>query len=388
MRAAGPARTAGPTVHAAGLTRPPHTAGPALRAVGPSAHSAGSAAGTSQPKRLAGLDAFRLPAALLVAAIHTAPLSGVAPWLDALVTYTFGRVAVPFFVMVSGYFVLGPFCWQRRAAPLKKFLLRNTLLYLAAVALYLPLNLYAKNLPRTFGAAVRAFFWEGTFYHLWYFPALLLGCCLTAGLWRLWRPLAWGWAAGGWLFGLLGDSWYGATAVWPALRALYDSPCPVTACTRNSLLYMPLFLLLGAAAARPGARLPRPGGCRRGLAVFVPLLAAEGLATWAASWQRHNSMYLTLAPAVWFLFCLLLAWRPGKWGARLARAGGLSGDFYLLHPAVIVLVRGAAKPLKLTGLLVENAFIHWLTVSLLCLGLCAGLRAGRRAYRQKRGAAR
>ena len=38
-----------------------------------------------------GVDWFRLPAALLVIAIHTAPLSGISKGLDAAVTYGLGR---------------------------------------------------------------------------------------------------------------------------------------------------------------------------------------------------------------------------------------------------------------------------------------------------------
>lgn len=335
--------------------------------------------------RQRGLDAFRLPAALLVAAIHTAPFSGLNVEVDALLTYTLGRVAVPFFLMVSGYFVLAPALQDPRgswgqgvgARRLGRFLARNLLLYLAATVLYLPLTLYAHNLPQTVGAGLRALLWDGTFYHLWYFPALLLGCCLVLMLWRLSPGLCWGWALLGWAAGLLGDSWYGATPA--ALRAIYDSSCPVVACTRNGLLFAPLFLLLGATAALPKATRPSPADCRRALALFLPLLAAEGLLTWYLDWQRHNSMYLFLPPVVWFLFCLLLRWQPGPRLAPLVRGGRLAGAFYLLHPAVIVLVRGVAKPLRLTGLLVDNALLHWLTVCAVTLALCA---AGEALWRQ------
>ena len=43
------------------------------------------------------IDKFRLVAALLVIAIHTAPFASVDESLDYVLTYGVGRIAVPFF---------------------------------------------------------------------------------------------------------------------------------------------------------------------------------------------------------------------------------------------------------------------------------------------------
>ena len=51
------------------------------------------------------LDRFRLLAAVLVVAIHTSPLSTYTALGDFYLTRVLGRVAVPFFLMVSGYFL-------------------------------------------------------------------------------------------------------------------------------------------------------------------------------------------------------------------------------------------------------------------------------------------
>lgn len=52
------------------------------------------------------LDIFRLVAALLVVAIHTSPLSSFNADADFFLTRVLARVAVPFFLMVTGFFVL------------------------------------------------------------------------------------------------------------------------------------------------------------------------------------------------------------------------------------------------------------------------------------------
>ena len=49
------------------------------------------------------------------------------------------------------------------------------------------------------------------------------------------------------LIGLGGDSYYGLAAQVPALKTAYDAIFQVFSYTRNGLLYVPLFLLLGAA---------------------------------------------------------------------------------------------------------------------------------------------
>ena len=71
-----------------------------------------------QRKNYAAIDNFRLVAALLIVAIHTAPLASFSETADFLVTYCFGRVGVPFFLMVSGFFVLAPY--QRKMQPARR----------------------------------------------------------------------------------------------------------------------------------------------------------------------------------------------------------------------------------------------------------------------------
>ena len=49
------------------------------------------------------LDRFRLIAALLVIAIHTSPLASFSGEADFFLTRVLARIAVPFFLMVTGF---------------------------------------------------------------------------------------------------------------------------------------------------------------------------------------------------------------------------------------------------------------------------------------------
>ncbi len=76
-------------------------------------------------KRLSpALDRFRLLSALLVVCNHTSPLDSFAPGADFWLTRVLARVAVPFFFMVSGYFLS-----QRNWAHTGKFLKKTALVY-------------------------------------------------------------------------------------------------------------------------------------------------------------------------------------------------------------------------------------------------------------------
>lgn len=63
---------------------------------------------TTRQQTQTAIDPFRLVAAFLIVAIHTAPLSTFSETADFLFSYCFARIAVPFFLMTTGYFVLSP----------------------------------------------------------------------------------------------------------------------------------------------------------------------------------------------------------------------------------------------------------------------------------------
>lgn len=110
--------------------------------------------------------------------------------------------------------------------------------------------------------------------------------------------------------------------------------------TRNGLFYVPLFLMLGA-VSRPAEEGVR---ARDGVLLVVSLLAVatEACLTSALGWQRHDSMYLSLPFASWFLFRILLSVRP-RARCSLDAVAPASEAVYLVHPYAIVAVRGAAR---------------------------------------------
>lgn len=360
------------------------------------------------------LDSFRFAAALLVVAIHTSPLGFVSGDADFFLTRILARTAVPFFFMTTGHFVLKPLFSGggsgdtlsvdsvrpvRKGDPwavcaLKRCLKKLCLLYFVSILLYLPLGVYAGHYRElNLGGALKMLLFDGTFYHLWYFPACILGILLV---WLMSRFLSLKAAAICSLFlyaaGLLGDSYFGLADKIPFLHTAYEAMFTVFSYTRNGLFMAPLFLVMGVWAGNYlsvpyGTRRVSEAGCGghryfpgRSLspALFYGVCLALSLAACTAEafllrnqgLQRHDSMYLFLVPAVLFLYLLLCA-MPEKPSHKELRTICLW--IYILHPGFIVVVRGMAKPLGLTAFLVDNSILHYLSVTVLSVAASTGL---------------
>lgn len=359
-----------------------------------------------------GLDRYRLLAAFLVIAIHTSPLLSLNENADFFLTRIFARMAVPLFLMITGYYVAAKF-WEEEGKPseslriLLNFLKKIALLYGISIALYLPVGLYAGRYKDiTVAGILRMLIFDGTFYHLWYFPACMLGMVI---LWICSRcnrnrkgiaePK---WTAGEekqelsdpekkeavgfqrtmlltvilYVFGLLGDSYYGLTQQIPVLKHLYDGMFRIFSYTRNGIFLAPLFLMLGVWIARVEARITvqemgkhlyetqlhpvyiwnrRRAGI--GLLLSLALMTVEGFVLHGVQWQRHDSMYVMLPFVMLFLYIWICA-KPQPPSPQMRK---LSTWIYILHPAVIVVVH--ALPGGMGKLATGNSLVNYVLVA-------------------------
>ncbi len=336
-----------------------------------------------------GLDRFRPLAAALVVAIHTSPLTTVHADADFFLTRILARIAVPFFFMVTGQFVLADILSGGRRQILGKllpYLKKTGMLYGISILLYLPLGLYAGHYENpSLPGLLRMLLFDGTFYHLWYFPACILGICLLCLLGSFLGVQGMTITAGVlYLLGLLGDSYFGFIQDTPVLGAFYTHIFRISSYTRNGIFFAPLFLLLGARMnlQEKKQRMPRfvrlpyvkPNSRETSPALLAPLLllsflllTAEGFLLHGLEVQRHDSMYLMLPLTALLLYRLLLCWKvPSSRAAREIATG-----VYILHPAMIIVVRLIAKILHCTALLVDNSLVHYFLVLALSFAAAA-----------------
>ncbi|MCM1536405.1 MAG: serine racemase VanT catalytic subunit [Clostridium sp.] len=353
----------------------------------------------SHQRQFNALDSFRIIASLLVVAIHTSPFASFSATADFVLTRVLARIAVPFFFMVTGFFLLPPYLFghTKDYRRLSAFLKKTLILYLAAVLLYLPVNLYAGHFrDTTLWDKLRMLLFDGTFYHLWYLPAVILGAllvCLPAR--RLPFKAVMFLCLILYFLGLLGDSYYGIIAAVPGMKSIYEAIFFIFSYTRNGIFYAPVFLAMGAYLSQD-----RQNGAKRGKAlnpqslsiqqnvvdfsIFLIIMIAEGLLLHRFDMQRHDSMYIALLPCMFFLFRVLLAIEhknllSEKPCAGLFPAGylrTLSTYIYLLHPLCIILLRGFAKVVHLETILIDNSLIHYIVVCLLSCVASFGITTG------------
>ena len=157
-----------------------------------------------------GIDVFRVVAAFLVVAIHTSPLLSFSETADFVLTRIIARTAVPFFFMTSGFFLITRYA--ENADRLRTFLKRTAIIYAAGILLYIPVNIYNGyfSAPDLLPKLIQDLIFDGTFYHLWYLPAAMLGAAVA---WAAERSLGFRGAfiltGALYLIGIGGDSYYG-----------------------------------------------------------------------------------------------------------------------------------------------------------------------------------
>ncbi|MFC4810459.1 serine racemase VanT catalytic subunit [Paenibacillus sp. GCM10023250] len=322
------------------------------------------------------VDLVKLIAAVFVIANHTGPLTSWNREADYALTGIISHLTVPFFFMASGFFFFRPAKdGTRNKPPVKRFLWRVGGLYALGLLLYLPVNLYTGHFGpgMTFGLLLRDLFFGGTFYHLWYLPALLLGTAIVHALRLRLRDRTILLLAGAlYAVGLFGDSYYGLSAKAGALSGFYAQLFDIFGQTRNGLFFAPLFIALGAYA---GNRAGDGGGSRSArwygglFAASVALLLIEGTVLHKLRLPLHEDMYIALVPADYALFRLLTL--RGSRSRRRLRY--MSTAAYLLHPLVIIAVRGAAKLAGAQTVVVGNSFVFFAAVTVLTLLIAAAL---------------
>lgn len=315
-------------------------------------------------KRYAALDIFRLIAAFLIIGIHTSPLLSINETADFIFTHIIARVAVPFFLMVTGYFLYLSI-EKGNELYIKSTIKKLMGIYVFAIFLYLPLNIYGNYFKQKylFWQIVKDLVLDGTFYHLWYLPATIIGILLLVSLLRKFPvPHVLIITLGLYIVGLGGDSYYGIVTKFSAAHTIYKNLFKIMGYTRNGLFFAPVYLTLGALIAYSKYKIKTKIAVI-GLIISSGLLVKEGLLLHSLNVQRHDSMYIMLLPCMYFLFLLLLQYNRDN----IKELRILSLVIYMIHPWVIVIVRLLAKIMHLQKIFIYNNLIHFFLVSILTL---------------------
>ncbi len=307
-----------------------------------------------------GIDYSRFIAALLVIAIHTSPLASFSQTGDFIITRIIARVAVPFFLMTSGFFLISRNNYN--AKKLGVFIKKTALIYGIAILIYIPINIYNGyfRMDNLLSNIIKDIVFDGTLYHLWYLTASIIGAIIA---WYLVKkldyPKALIVASILYLIGLFGDSYYGIIEEIYCLNRLYELIFHISDYTRNGIFFAPVFIILGGLIADNRYRIAfNKSIC--GFGISFALMFGEAMILHHFDLQRHDSMYVFLLPCIYFLFNVILNFK----GKRSIGLRTSSLIIYIIHPMMIVIIRLFAKLLHLQNLLVENSIVHYFVVCL------------------------
>jgi serine/alanine racemase len=163
--------------------------------------------------------------------------------------------------------------------------------------------------------------------------------------------------------GLLGDSYYGLAIKNTFLNSFYTTLFQVFSYTRNGIFLAPVFLSMGGLIAKQKSNMNLKVSVTLSV-IFLSIMLFEGSFVYNSGLSRHDSMYITLLPCMYFLFHVLLRFNGRKKRPALR---DVSLYIYILHPMLIIMIRGGARVFGLSSLFVDNGMIHYFSVCLLSI---------------------
>ena len=159
------------------------------------------------------IDIMKIIASFLVVGVHAGLLEEISPQTAYLINSVFGRMAVPFFACVTGYFLSNHErknnnAWKRNIKSLLKYYVIFSVIYLAWD--FINHNFQGMSCVDFSITIIKRFFIYGTYYHLWFFPCMIaavtvLHFCIK---WKK-EKLLWFFSAILYVFGVFTYTWYG-----------------------------------------------------------------------------------------------------------------------------------------------------------------------------------
>ena len=302
------------------------------------------------------IDILRLIASFMIVAIHIYPLASINEDVDYIITRVIFRIAVPLFLMITGYYIL-PKATQN-IATLKKYTVKILKLYIISMFIYLPVNIYTSYFNNiNFIVLLKDILINGTFYHLWYFPALIMGLWINYYLIKKLRlKTIYVLFIFLYVIGLFGDNYYHFIENISIFRTLYNGIFSIFDYTRNGLLYTPIFIFIGYMFNNKKNTLTNKKNLVY-LFIFLIFMIIEGTLLYLYSVPRHSSMYIFLIPFSYYLFNFAI-YNNNGFNKKIRN---LSTWIYILHPLFILVVRIISKILNL-GILINDNLINYFMV--------------------------
>lgn len=283
------------------------------------------------------LDILRYLFSIIIILLHMRPFLGTYDQLDLAFNNIISRICVPFFFVMTGYFVSQK--QMQDASYIKHYIKRMLPTYLFWSILYIPIGIQLindRNIPMSLLpiALIVALVYVGTCYHLWYFPALFFGLWVLA-LWLKKFSIR----------SLLILSFvllcFGATETYFGLlpqviqQILTTYYFQIFYTTRNFLFFGLFYIAMGYAIGKQKHHNVSYRFLKLILCCF--LLAAEGILLQLTD-RLDSNILISCIPLTYYLFVSALYTRTLFPMPKHVSLRNLSKYYYLLHPMIIWIV--------------------------------------------------
>lgn len=296
------------------------------------------------------LDICKYLFSIIIIILHLRPFKDTNIFLDMTFNNVISRICVPFFLFVSGYFIS-----KKGTDYFKKYLKSNIKVYMKWNLIYIPFLLLFAYINREhviryieyynifenlyfyipLGLLV-VIFYTGTFYHLWYFPALIMSVYILDKLKKinvnvlLFISL---------VFLLLGatETYYGLLP--SSIRLLLDNYYNIFITSRNFLFFSLFYIFFGYTVGIKGIKINKKPNR---LIISVVLLYLEALLLRNTNRLNSNIMIMSI-PLIYYLFIYLIS-VPDIFKFKFKESfRDLSKYYYLLNPAILILLHPIIK---------------------------------------------
>lgn len=288
------------------------------------------------------IDIFRYVCALMVVAIHAHPFCELGANVDFFFSTLLPRIAVPFFFAASGYFYIKKLesgterCFSR-------YLKRIVTTYALWSVIYFIFTFCKGGYSELKWFAVSSvynFFIKGSYYHFWFFPALIISVCLVTAFYKLnLKKLLLPVSLLLYAAGCIGCAYYKIGVQIPLLRVLYESEY-FTIVRRIFMMGFPFFAC-GRLIDILEKRLNKSGNTKIFVFVAVTFVIwlAEIFAVLKLALSANIIITLGLYPMLAAVFLLLLRYPLPKC-SKTASIFRTSANFtFYSHPLVLELIK-------------------------------------------------
>lgn len=306
------------------------------------------------------IDVCRFIATLMVVAIHIYPLSSFSENVDYMFTRVLFRIAVPLFLMITGYYILPKSLDEKNI--IKNYTLKIAKLYLISMVIFLPINIYNGYFKQfDIILIIKDIFLNGTFYHLWYFPSLLLGLWIVYLLLKKLNIKVTGLIVIILYFiGMLGDNYFGIIKDIDVFYGLYSFIFNIFDYTRNGLFYTPIFVYIGYVISIKSIDINNNKNIIL-IILSLTLLMVEGALLYFNGIPRHSSMYIFLIPLSFLIFNLIV----NSSNSSNKNLRNISSWIYILHPLFIAVLHFISDRIHFN--LFDNSLVNYVLVLILTI---------------------